>query len=162
MVCMCEVTDATDSVLCSQHSRSLSAPLGGRPKPLCPLFIETHVGAAKLPCGCHGNSLWAPPSTRSAPQPVGFVGRVQRSATLKSFSRVCGGFSRPFPGLVHNTVWAPGGGICWEGTWHLSCRGAPLAPLPPKGEGNGQEPLPRPVGVGAATQESSSDITQPG
>lgn len=40
--------------------------------------------------------------------------------------------------------------------------GTPLVALPPEGEGNGQEPLPRPIRVGAATQESSTDITQPG
>lgn len=40
--------------------------------------------------------------------------------------------------------------------------GGPLGTSPTQGVGSGQEPLPRPIGVGAATQESSTDITEPG
>ena len=160
----CEVTDMTT---CSVwHSRSLSPQLGGRPDPFVLYLLKLRVRAAwaaKLTSSCHGNSLWDRPNILSSPQPLRFGGRVQISAPLKFCCRVCAWF---FMALSRtgspNVVQAPGWGIRWEGTWHLPWMAAPLAPFPPKGEGNGQEPLPRPIGVGAATQESSTDITWPG
>lgn len=153
-----------DSVLCLALQVFVS-PAWWVTRPFCPLFIETQ-GWSCLGSKAYQQLPWlqslGPAQHTEFPPASKVWGEVQISAPLKSFSRICGGFSRHFPGLLPNMVQTPGWEIRWEGTWHLSCMAAPLAPLPPKGEGNGQGALPRPVGVDAATQESSTDTTRPG
>ena len=99
-----------------------------------------------------------------SPQRLRFGGRVGILAPLKSFSVESGlVLHDTFQGW--STAWFEPQVeeyVRWEGTWPPSCMVAPSAPLPLEEEGNGQEPLPRPIGVGAATQESSTDITSPG
>lgn len=93
------------------------------------------------------------PASGTPAQPPQGLGRVQMSATLKRFSveseMVFHGDATWFWPRLEGT----GRGLA------LSSMTAPLAPLPTPGEGNGRAPLPGPIRVGAATQESSTDIT---
>lgn len=134
-------------------------------RPLCTLFIETQ-GSGDLGSRAYQQLPWQQPLGPAQPTELSPVSRVCKeglnTSHIKIFSRVWNVFLQHFTGLVHHMVQAPCLGVWWKGTWLLSSMAASWVPLPPKVEGNGQEPLPRSVGVGAATQESSTDITQPG